>query len=85
MLDMPPSVWKRISILLLLGTLFIEQAAAAPGWWDRLWADDQEGIKQPHNDKKLIKLSTPFSKDIFHNIKKLFELLLSRFNMYLEP
>ena len=51
MLDMPPSIWKRISFLLLLGTLFIEQAAAAPGWWDRLWADDPEGVKQPHADE----------------------------------
>ena len=51
MLNMPPSVWKRISFLFLLGTLFIEQAAAAPGWWDRLWADEYEGIKQPYDDE----------------------------------
>ena len=50
MLDMPPSVWKRTCFLFLLGTLFIEQAAAAPGWWDRLWAEDPDGVNQPQAD-----------------------------------
>ena len=48
--DLPSSVWRNVCFILLLGTIFMEQSAAAPTWWERLWTDDDEAPNQARVD-----------------------------------
>ena len=45
MVDFQQYRLKRFLIAILLGMLMVEQAAAAPNWWDRLWGEDSNALK----------------------------------------
>jgi len=40
-----PSCRLRLAMAIFTGVLFVEQVSAAPGWWDRLWGENDREQK----------------------------------------